>query len=336
MKGQLYLNILLNLIILFLHLDFTFSQIKDFRVSTLNIDQGLSQNQVLCIYEDSKGLLWIGTQDGLNLYDGYKFKVFRHEPGNTNSLLDYAVNTVCETDTGIFWIGTRAGLSRYDLRSGKFIHYVQNPDSSNSLVDNYVWEILKDSEGNLWIGTKNGLSQFNPSTKSFTNYKHDPATSNSISHNFILSLVEDKNKNIWIGGRGGLDRYDLRQKKFFNYKLFPEEPNDISLNGIMSLCIKNEIMWIGSYSGLYSVNLRDINEEKILIKKHTLSGNVNQSVQSTDDKHSSILFAIFLQVMTIQYGQALMEQDLSVINLKPGKLNFIQAGVILKALVKII
>ena len=264
---------------------YVFSQTNDLRVDYFTVDQGLSQNQVLCIYEDSKGLLWIGTQDGLNLYDGYKFKVFRHEPGNKNSLLDYAVNTVCETDTGIFWIGTRAGLSRYDLRSGKFIHYIQHPDSSNSLVDNYVWEILKDSDGNLWIGTKNGLSHFNPLTKKFTNYKHNPSTSNSISHNFILSLLEDKNKNIWIGGRGGLDRYDLKQKKFFNYKLFPEKPNDISLNGIMSLCLKNEIMWIGSYSGMYSVNLRVLNEEEILIQKHALSENVNQSVQSADDSH---------------------------------------------------
>ena len=285
MKELLHLNILLILIIFFLNLNYTFSQIKDFHVSTLNIDDGLSQNQVLCSYEDSKGLLWIGTQDGLNLYDGYKFKVFRHEPGNTNSLLDYAVNTVCETDTGIFWIGTRAGLSKYDLRSDKFIHYIHNPDSSNSLVDNYVWDILKDSEGNLWIGTRNGLSHFNLLTKTFTNYKHDPSTFNSISHNFILSIVEDENKNIWIGGRGGLDRYDLRQKKFFNYKLFPEKPKEISLNGIMSLCIKNEILWIGSYSGMYSVNLKDINEENVFIKRYMLSGDVNQSSQGTASRH---------------------------------------------------
>jgi signal transduction histidine kinase/ligand-binding sensor domain-containing protein/DNA-binding response OmpR family regulator len=285
MKELIQLNIFLLPIIFFLNLNFTFSQIKDFRISTLNNTDGLSQNQVLCIYEDSKGLLWIGTQDGLNLYDGYKFKVFRHEPGNTNSLLDYAVNTICETDTGIFWIGTRAGLSKYDLRSGKFIHYIHNPDSSNSLVDNYVWEILKDSDGNLWIGTRNGLSHFNPSTNTFTNYKHDPSASFSISHNFILSIVEDENKNIWIGGRGGLDRYDMKQKKLFNYKLFPEKPNDISLNGIMSLCFKNEILWIGSYSGMYSINLKDLSEEKILIKKHKLNGNVNQSVKSADDEH---------------------------------------------------
>jgi ligand-binding sensor domain-containing protein/signal transduction histidine kinase/DNA-binding response OmpR family regulator len=285
MSRRLYLNILLYLIISYLHLGFTFSQIKDFRVSRLNIDDGLSQNQILCIYKDSKGFLWIGTQDGLNLYDGYKFKVFRHEPGNKNSLLDYAVNTVCETDTGIFWIGTRAGLSRYDMRSGKFIHYVKNPDSSNSLVDNYVWAVLKDSEGNLWIGTRNGLSHFNPSTKIFTNYKHNSSTSNSISHNFVLSLAEDKNKNVWIGSRGGLDRYNLRHKKFFNYKLFPDKPNDISLNGIMSLCIKNEILWIGSYSGMYSVSLKDFNEKRIIIKKHMLSGDIQQTVQSLKDEH---------------------------------------------------
>ncbi|MBE0538311.1 MAG: response regulator [Ignavibacterium sp.] len=288
MKKRLHLNIFLMLTIFFIYLNFGFTQIRDFRTSSLSIDNGLSQNQVLCIYEDSKGLLWIGTQDGLNLYDGYTFKIFRHEPGNENSLLDYAVNAVCETEPGIFWIGTRSGLSRFDLSAGRFMHYKHNPDSANSLVDNYVWAILKDNEGSLWIGTRIGLSVFNPVTETFINFTYNPSENNSISHNFILSLVEDNNKNIWIGGRGGLDRYDLKQKKFFNYKLFPQKPKDISLNGIMSLCLEKNILWIGSYSGMYSVNLNNLKEEKISIKKHSLIENGKQNDQSKLNEHLQI------------------------------------------------
>ncbi|HEX7357861.1 MAG TPA: two-component regulator propeller domain-containing protein, partial [Ignavibacteriaceae bacterium] len=281
MKRWLHLNILLILIASFLCANSGYTQVQDFRVSTLSIDNGLSQNQVLCVYEDSNGLLWIGTQDGLNLYDGYTFKIFRHEPANENSLLDYAVNVVCETEPGIFWIGTRSGLSKLDLGTGKFIHYQHKADSTNSLVDNYVWSILKDSEGSLWIGTKNGLSLFNPLTETFINFTYNPPEKKSISHNFILSMVEDNNKNIWIGGRGGLDRYDLKQKKFFNYKLFPEKPEDISLNGIMSLCFINNTLWIGSYSGLYYTNLDEIKKEKIIINKLLL----NQNDLNTPGEH---------------------------------------------------
>ncbi len=187
------------------------------------------------------------------MYDGYTFRIFRHQPGNINSLPDYAVNTICETDTGIFWIGTREGMSRFDLKQEKFTHFVHNPGSENSLVDNNVWLIKKDSESKLWIATKDGLSRFDPDDNKFTNYKFSPADTNSVSNNFVFAIVEDVNKNIWIGGRGGVDRYDLRKKKFYNYKLHPENPASISLNGVTSLYIKDDILWVGSYSGLYSV-----------------------------------------------------------------------------------
>lgn len=260
------------------------AQSGNIRFKTLSTDEGLSQNQVFCIYQDKKGLLWFGTQDGLNLYDGYSFRIFRHQPGNENSLLDYAVNTICESDTGIFWIGTREGMSRFDLRTGKFIHYTHNPDSANSLVNNIVWFIKEDSEKNLWIATRNGLSKFNPFTNEFENFRYSPSD-NTISHNFVFPIVEDNNKNIWIGGRGGLDRYNLKQQKFFNYKLHPENSDDVSLNGILSLFIKDDILWIGSYSGFYSTKLNKINDEdKIVFQKHGLS--------NTDQYSSHILYSV--------------------------------------------
>jgi signal transduction histidine kinase/ligand-binding sensor domain-containing protein/DNA-binding response OmpR family regulator len=246
---------------------FIYSQPGNVRFSLITADQGLSQNQIFCIYQDSKGLLWFGTQDGLNLYDGYTFRVFRHQPGNENSLLDYAVNTICETDPGIYWIGTREGMSRLDLQTGKFIHYRNHPGSSNSLVDNNVWYITEDSEKKLWIATRNGLSRFDPADNKFENFKSGSGV-NTISHNFVFNIVEDADKNIWIAGRGGLDRYDLKSGKLFNYKIFPGNPDAIALNGIMSLFIKDDILWLGSYSGLYSVNLTEVNEDKIFFHKH--------------------------------------------------------------------
>lgn len=259
----------ISLVILFLSVNL-FSQNQGARFDKVGTDIGLSQKHVMCIYQDYKGLLWIGTQDGLNLFDGYTFRVFRHEPGNENSILDYAVNSICETDTGVFWIGTREGMSKFDLKSGNFTHFIHNPDSSNSLIDNNIWCISKDSEGKLWIGTRNGLSYYNPEKNEFTNFVNNPSYKNSITNNFILSVVEDANKNIWIGGRGGLDRYDRRQKKFFNYKLNPNNPNSISLNGIMTLLLRDGILWIGSYSGLYSINPGEFVNGKINFEKHYL------------------------------------------------------------------
>jgi signal transduction histidine kinase/ligand-binding sensor domain-containing protein/DNA-binding response OmpR family regulator len=219
------------------------------------------------------------------LYDGYNFKVFRHQPGDSNSLPDYAVNTICETDTGIFWIGTREGMSKFDFRKGIFTHFKHNPDSSNSLVDNNIWMIIKDSENHLWISTRNGLSRFNPANNTFTNFKS--GTFNSISNDFVFALAEDSNKNIWIGGRGGVDRYNLRENKFYNYKINSEKPDDISLNGITSLFIKNGTLWAGSYSGLYSLQINNIPDQKIKFIKHLDFQTVNSTVRAifqSDDR----------------------------------------------------
>jgi signal transduction histidine kinase/ligand-binding sensor domain-containing protein/DNA-binding response OmpR family regulator len=221
----------------------------------INTENGLSQNRLTSIYQDSRGLLWFGTQDGLNMYDGYKFKVFKHEPGNPNSLSDYAVNTIFESDSGIFWIGTREGLNRFDLKMESFKIYKHNPDSSNSLVYNLIWHITQDRKGNLWIGTRNGLSKFNPSSEIFTNYHHDPDDPNSLSHNFVPAILEDPEGILWIGTRGGLDRYDETKEKFYNHKIDSINPNNILKNGVLSIEIVKENLWVGTYTGLYSFDL---------------------------------------------------------------------------------
>ncbi|QQS34842.1 MAG: response regulator [Ignavibacteriales bacterium] len=270
----------------------------------INIEDGLSQNQIFCIYKDKLGLLWFGTQDGLNLYDGYKFKVFRHQPGNVNSLPDYAVNTICETDTGIFWIGTREGMSRFDLRTETFLHFRHNPDSSNSLVDNIVWQILPDEKGNLWIATRNGLSRYNPLKNKFSNFKHQKTGNISLSNNFVFSLARDSQNNIWIGGRGGLDKYDPVTNRIFNYKIDPENPDNIVANGIVSLHLQEKILWVGSYSGFYSV---DTEQENISFRKH-LSQESHLTVRSIFSGSDGTVWAGSIEDGLIRYNPSTVKQ----------------------------
>jgi signal transduction histidine kinase/ligand-binding sensor domain-containing protein/DNA-binding response OmpR family regulator len=225
---------------------------QNFNFERIGTEQGLSQNRITSIYQDSKGLLWFGTQDGLNMYDGYNFKVFKHEPGNPNSLSDYAVNSILESDSGIFWIGTREGINRFNLKTQSFKHYKHNPDSNNSLVSNLIWCLIKDKYDNLWIGTRDGLSKFNPSSETFTNYLHDPDDPNSLSHNFVPVIFEDPDGILWIGTRGGLDKFDQEKEKFFNYKIDWQKPDNILKNGVLSIEIVKEKLWVGTYTGLYS------------------------------------------------------------------------------------
>jgi len=253
MKNSRIIKTLLYKVTILILIQFTASA-QYLTFEKIGTEQGLSQNRITSIYQDSKGLLWFGTQDGLNIYDGYKFKVFKHEPGNPNSLSDYAVNTILESDSGIFWIGTREGLNRFNLKTQTFEHYKHNPDSSNSLVSNLIWSLIQDQFKNLWIGTRDGLSRFNPSTEKFTNYLHDPDDPNSLSNNFVAVIFEDPNGILWIGTRGGLDKFDLQKQKFYNHKIDWQDPDNILKNGVLSIEIVKEKLWVGTYTGLYSFN----------------------------------------------------------------------------------
>ena len=83
-------------------------------------ENGLSENFVYTVYQDKKGFLWVGTHDGLNRYDGYGFKKFRHDPADSNSLPDNTIYSICEDKQGNIWMGTNAGLCKYDPSTGRF------------------------------------------------------------------------------------------------------------------------------------------------------------------------------------------------------------------------
>jgi hypothetical protein len=103
----------------------SFAQFTDFgdtplETEHLNIEQGLSQSTVLSILQDQKGFMWFGTQDGLNRYDAYKFKVFKLQRGDSTSLPDNNIQTLFQSKDGTIWVGTEGGLSMYNLDFDNF------------------------------------------------------------------------------------------------------------------------------------------------------------------------------------------------------------------------
>src|SRR3990172_7828787 len=143
------------------------------RFDNIGIEQGLSQSSVRVIFQDSRGFLWFGTEDGLNRYDGYTFKVYKREPSNPNSMSDGWVTAITEDRDGYLWIGTRlGGLNRYDPVSGQFTQYQYNEGDRTSLADNHISALLVDRDNQLWVGTLSGLDRFDAETQSFTHYPY--------------------------------------------------------------------------------------------------------------------------------------------------------------------
>jgi ligand-binding sensor domain-containing protein/signal transduction histidine kinase len=211
---------------------------SNIRFEQISIEHGLSQSSVYSIFQDQKGFLWFGTEDGLNKYDGYSFTIYRHDPDDPYSLSDNSVLSIHEDQLGVMWIGTYGrGLNRFDRENERFIRFRHNPSDPSSLSYDTVSAITSDSSGNLWVGTLNGLDRLDAETGKFIHYKHDLEDPATISHDTITALHWDDNGILWIGTYGGgLNKYDPSSEQFQHYRHDIVNPDRLSSDYITSIC----------------------------------------------------------------------------------------------------
>jgi PAS domain S-box-containing protein len=220
----------------------------------LSIEDGMSQNAGLSIFQDSRGYLWIGTQDGLNRYDGYTFKVFKHDLDDPNSISHNSILSIAEDKGGSLWIGTwGGGLNRYDPSTEKFTLYLNNSNDTPSLNEKTITSIKLDSKGSLWVGTLGGLELYNPTTNGFEHFKNDPNDLNSLSSNTISTIFEDSQGQLWIGTGAngvegsGLNRFDPSTGKVTRYQHNEENPESLASNNITSIVeAPDGTLWIAT------------------------------------------------------------------------------------------
>ena len=152
------------------------------RFERVEAPNGLSSNAIRQIYQDRTGYLWIGTQDGLNKYDGYSFQIFRHDPDSPDSLRDNFIEIIYEDRSGVIWIGTQSGwLEKFDPATNSFTHYQ---------IGSRILSIFEDNLGKLWIGT------FNPGLLVF-DQEEENADLIMAGENFS-SIIEDSSGQLWI------------------------------------------------------------------------------------------------------------------------------------------
>lgn len=137
----------------------------------LTIEDGLSQSSVFAILQDNRGMMWFGTWDGLNRYDGYRFTIYKYDTQNPQSLRNNEIRALHEDSHGVLWVGTMKGLNKFDREKESFIRYTHNPDNPASLAGNRVHAIAEDQKAILWIGTEDGgLNKFDRKTEKFYHF----------------------------------------------------------------------------------------------------------------------------------------------------------------------
>lgn len=124
---------------------------QQYRFINYSVSDGLSQNSVHCIYQDSDGVLWIGTQDGLNSFDGHNFKTYWHNHTDTNTISDQFILSMADDNIGYLWVGTGNGLNRINRRTGKVQRYYFDPTEQDRISSNYPL-IIKNNSAEIFIG----------------------------------------------------------------------------------------------------------------------------------------------------------------------------------------
>ena len=247
--------ILSCLFIFFIFLSGLYSQ-QHFSFNHLTDANGLSQSSVTCIFQDSKGFMWFGTQDGLNKYDGYHFKVFKNDPSDKTSLSENFIFSIYENASGTLFIETQSGiLHQYNPRTESF--QVVSKDSVNlqSAKVSTVGALLQESSGIIWNGGLSrgtGLKRTDTKTGQITIFKNDPADPSSLSDNRVYSVFRDHSGNLWVGTYNGLDRFDEHSGKFIHYRNEPDNPNSLPDNWVWPIYEDSSgFLWIGTVkSGL--------------------------------------------------------------------------------------
>ncbi len=230
-----------------------FSQKQHLQFQHIGTAEGLSQSNGVSILQDSKGFMWFGTQDGLNRYDGYQFKIYKNNPANPGSIGNNFIKSLIEDRNGNIWVGTwGGGMDRYDREKDRFVHYKHSDKNSNSLSDDFVAGITEDAEGDLWIGTYyGGLNRLNPQTNRFTCYTYNKNNPRSLSDNYVNTIFEDSRHRIWVGTfNEGLNLFEPKTADFTRFEHNDHNKNSLSFNRIMSIVEdRRHRLWIGTRGG---------------------------------------------------------------------------------------
>jgi diguanylate cyclase (GGDEF)-like protein len=216
----------------------------------LSLEQGLSQTTVLSVFQDSRGFLWLGTEDGLNRYDGLSFKTYKYDPADQASLPNNMVWAIVEDRQGDLWLGTEGGgVAKWDHRTDRFVRMGAHAPGAPAAR---VRALALGADGALWVGTKGaGLSRLDLAGGSERTFRHDPTDAQSLAHDAVYAILADPSGVLWIGTDGGLSRLDPTSGKFRRYVHDDARPDSLNHDQVRSLLLDRERrLWVGTYAGV--------------------------------------------------------------------------------------
>ena len=298
----------------------SYAQSKNLIFNNINIEQGISQSTIEAIFQDSEGYIWLGTNDGLNRYNGYEFKIYNYEEYQ-NSISHNGITDITEDKYGNIWVNTVSGVNKINKKTEKISNYTEingkiKEDSTteiivtkdnNILVGTYeglniynakedrfdiileqkdgilsscIYSIDEDINGNIWIGTELGLNKLSKDFKVLETY-----TSESEIYNIFC---DDENGFVWAGSdSSGLLKIDTKTKEVTQYINDIEDENSIPANqvGVIIRDSKGNL-WVGTTNGLARYNEKndsfDVYKNKVYDKNSLVYNDVRSIIEDRE------------------------------------------------------
>lgn len=221
-----------------------FAQQEQIRFSKIDVADGLSHNQVNSIFKDNTGFTWFATLSGLNRFDGYQFKVFRHDPRDTTSVADDFITDIYELPNQRLYLETRGGPNIYNPETESFIRDVSSYLKTLHINARQIKDILKDKQGNFWFNAvEDGVFKYDVARAVTTQFRLNGKQNSPLAAVAIAALQLDLAGNIWVihqdktieeldpqSGRLKRRLLDFRKNRkedFQDFKLFVDRETDL-------------------------------------------------------------------------------------------------------------
>ncbi|MEP7373178.1 MAG: two-component regulator propeller domain-containing protein [Chitinophagaceae bacterium] len=272
------------------------------------VENGLSNNAVICSIQDKKGFLWFGTKDGLDRFDGYTFKIFRNDPEDENSIGSNFIHSLFVDSSNVLWVGTERGLYQYDATTESFcllpaslkeqvtdiqmdaggnLWYISNfnlfkYNQSSKKLEQFpvglyfeATSICTLPDGSVWISTPSGLlKKYNPASNSFTEYNMFSHSAKTVS-NWIEKLHSTANGDILIGtSNQGIKLFNTQTSDYKDILTYNADKTEIFARNFVQ--VNEDECWIATESGIFIYNMKSgstINLHKDYNNPYSISDN---------------------------------------------------------------
>jgi diguanylate cyclase (GGDEF)-like protein len=224
----------------------------------LTAEDGLSQGAVMAMLEDPQGFLWLGTEDGLDRYDGYEVHRYVHDRAQPSSLPDNWVSTLAQDRMGTLWIGTAGGgVVGRNPNTGALVRLGEAAGESAVAANERVRQVFIDRDGRLCIVTRDrGLVIVDRQHGTSRRFRTDAGDSTTLGSDSVLAITQDATGNIWLGTQAGLDRLDPATSRIERQPLRqwlpPGAPADLQVTALLA-DTRGEL-WVGTNDGLVRIS----------------------------------------------------------------------------------